>query len=336
MPAKVETATADKPPTLHVSRVFRAPRALLFKAWTTAEHMKRWFSPEGLTVPYATIEFRPGGRFEVCMRMPGGEEYWSKGAFDEIVENQSLSFTCDVLHGSATPSFRVETHVTFEDAEGGSRMSVEQSYQMFEGSAAAAIAGASEGWRTTLDRLGRELERIKATANGSLSEMVAAGESEAERAKATASGGVVHAMFRLERAYEAPPARVFRAFADQDAKARWFTGGDGYSVLERAMDVRPGGRERLKGQWKSGTTTLFDAIYFEVVADRRLVYAYDMWMNERKLSVSLASLEFRAEGAGTKLVVVEQGAFLDGYDDAGSRERGTAMLLDRVGESLKA
>jgi uncharacterized protein YndB with AHSA1/START domain len=313
MATKSETAIADKPPTLHLSRVFPAPRALVFKAWTTAEHMQRWFSPEGLTVPHATIEFRPGGRFEICMRMPGGQEYWSRGAFGEIVENERLSFTCDVMHGSEKPSFHVVTHVMFEDVEGGARMSVEQSYEIFDGSAEAAIGGASEGWRTTLDRLGREVERIKALPGRS----------------------VVHAMFRLERIYDAPPAMVFHAFADKDAKARWFAGGDGYAVLERVMDVRPGGRERLKGQWKNGNTTLFDAVYFEVVADERLVYAYDMWMGERKLSVSLASLEFRPEGEGTKLIVVEQGAFLDGYDDAGSRERGTTMLLDRVGEALK-
>ena len=248
------------------------------------------------------------------MRMPAGEEYWSRGAFGEIVENERLSFTCDVTHGLEKPSFRVVTHVAFEDVEGGARMSVEQSYEIFDGSAGTAISGANEGWRTTLDRLEREVERIKALPSRS----------------------VVHAMFRLERSYAAPPATVFRAFADQDAKARWFSGGDGYTVLERVMDVRPGGRERLKGRWKSGVTTLFDAVYFEVAAGERLVYAYDMWLGERKLSMSLASLEFRPDGAGTKLVVTEQGAFLDGYDDAGSRERGTAMLLDRVGEALKA
>jgi uncharacterized protein YndB with AHSA1/START domain len=93
------------------------------------------------------------------------------------------------------------------------------------------------------------------------------------------------------------------------------------------MDVRPGGRERLKGRWASGMVSTFDAVYFDVVPNQRLVYAYEMSLDDRKISVSLATIELKPEGAGTRLVVSEQGAFLDGYDDAGSRERGTGFLL---------
>jgi uncharacterized protein YndB with AHSA1/START domain len=105
-------------------------------------------------------------------------------------------------------------------------------------------------------------------------------------------------------------------------------------MLERELDVRPGGRERLKGQWSNGTVSAFDAVYFDVIQDRRLVYAYEMHMNGRKISVSLATLELKPEGGGTRLIVTEQGVFLDGYDDAGSRERGTGMLLDRLAKAL--
>jgi len=78
-----------------------------------------------------------------------------------------------------------------------------------------------------------------------------------------------------------------------------------------------------------------DAVYFDVVPDQRLVYAYEMHLDDRKISVSLATMELQPEGAGTRLVATEQGAFLDGYDDAGSRERGTGFLLDRLGASLQ-
>ena len=145
---------------------------------------------------------------------------------------------------------------------------------------------------------------------------------------------MVHAIFSLERTYDASPARVFHAFADPEAKARWFAGGAGYTVLERHMDVRPGGRERLRGRWDSGKVSTFDVVYHDVVPDQRLVYSYEMHMDERKISVSLATVELKPAGAGTRLVVTEQGAFLDGYDDAGSREKGTGFLLDRLGASL--
>jgi uncharacterized protein YndB with AHSA1/START domain len=133
----------------------------------------------------------------------------------------------------------------------------------------------------------------------------------------------------------ASPKQVYRALSDMTAKARWFEGREGYVVLEREMDVRPGGRERLKGRWTSGMVSTFDAVYFDVVPNERLVYTYEMRLDDRKISVSLATMELMPVGDGTRLVITEQGAFLDGYDDAGSRERGTGFLLDRLGASLQ-
>jgi uncharacterized protein YndB with AHSA1/START domain len=145
---------------------------------------------------------------------------------------------------------------------------------------------------------------------------------------------VVHATFCIERTYQASRAQVFKALTDPTAKAKWFTGGDGYTLLAREMDVRPGGREHVKGRKSSGVVTTFDALYFDVVPDERLVYAYEMHLDGRKISVSLATLEIKPAGAATRLVMSEQGAFLDGYDDAGSREHGSSFLLDALGKSL--
>ena len=153
--------------------------------------------------------------------------------------------------------------------------------------------------------------------------------SDSKQARST-----VHGSFTIERVYDAAPATVFRALSNKEAKARWFVGGDAQTILVREMDVRPGGRETLKGRWASGMVTLFEAIYFDVVPNERLVYAYEMMLDDRKISVSLATVELRPEGDRTRLVVTEQGTFLDGYDDAGSREHGTGKLLDQLGESL--
>jgi uncharacterized protein YndB with AHSA1/START domain len=103
------------------------------------------------------------------------------------------------------------------------------------------------------------------------------------------------------------------------------------------MDFRVGGRERVKGGFDGGVTTTFDAIYHDVVPRERIVYTYEMHLDERKISVSLATLEIEPVRPGrTKLKVCEQGAFLDGYDDAGKREHGTGDLLDKLGASLSA
>jgi uncharacterized protein YndB with AHSA1/START domain len=147
-------------------------------------------------------------------------------------------------------------------------------------------------------------------------------------------GAVTHGSFTLSRVYRASPAAVYRALSDKQAKAHWFVGPPGYVELEREMDVRHGGRERLRGQLPNGTKTFFDAVYLDVAPGQRLVYAYEMWLDDRKISVSLATMQIEPDGAGSRLTVTEQGAFLDGYDDAGSRERGTGWLLDQLGASL--
>jgi uncharacterized protein YndB with AHSA1/START domain len=146
---------------------------------------------------------------------------------------------------------------------------------------------------------------------------------------------VVHATFCIERTYATTRSQVFNALTDPAAKAKWFAGGDGYTVLARHMDARPGGREHVKGRWNTGVVSTFDAVYHDVVADERIVYSYEMHLDDRKISVSLATLELKPAGADTRLVMTEQGAFLDGYDDAGSREHGSNFLLDALGKSLK-
>jgi uncharacterized protein YndB with AHSA1/START domain len=143
-----------------------------------------------------------------------------------------------------------------------------------------------------------------------------------------------HATFTIERVYPAAPARVFRAFADPAAKARWFAGPEGWQQMVREMDFRVGGRDRLVGRHAGGTVSAFDCRYWDIVPDQRIVYSYDMHLDDRRISVSLATLEFHPAETGTRLVVTEQGVFLDGYNDAGAREQGTGWLLQRLGAAL--
>lgn len=146
---------------------------------------------------------------------------------------------------------------------------------------------------------------------------------------------VAHATMHLDRRYPVSPARLWAALTEPAAKARWFgAASDAVEVMERTMDVRPGGRERLRCRWNGRVVSTFDATYHDVVEHERLVYCYEMYLDDRKISVSLASMELKADGDGTCLAVTEQGAFLDGYDDAGSRERGTRELLDALGTAL--
>jgi uncharacterized protein YndB with AHSA1/START domain len=147
--------------------------------------------------------------------------------------------------------------------------------------------------------------------------------------------GVVHGSFTIGREYAAPVAMVFKAWADKEAKSRWFVGPEGWKEIVREQDFRVGGRERTKGVFPNGRVSDFRCEYRDIVDNQRIVYVYDMHVDGKKISVSLATVEFRKAANGTKLTVTEQGAFLDGYDDAGGRERGTNELLDALGRSLK-
>lgn len=146
-----------------------------------------------------------------------------------------------------------------------------------------------------------------------------------------------HDTFVIERTLNHPVAAVYAAFADHEAKTRWFGGPkEQWKALERSFDFRVGGSERAAGVWAdSGVVSRFDATYFDIQPEARIVYAYEMHLNDKKISVSLATIEFEATGAGTKLTITEQGVFLDGYDDAGSRKHGTGLLMDAMEASLQ-
>ena len=142
---------------------------------------------------------------------------------------------------------------------------------------------------------------------------------------------IAHASFTIERSYDVPPDRVFRAWADPKIKAKWF--GAGPSEI---FEFRVGGREYASGAMDEKTTFTFDVRYYDIVPDNRIVYTYDMTMNGARLSVSVATVEFRPDGKGTKMVLREDGAFLDGLDTVDQRRAGTEFLVNALGTVLTA
>ena len=144
---------------------------------------------------------------------------------------------------------------------------------------------------------------------------------------------VEHGTFTIERKFDATPARVFAAWAEPKAKALWFAGPAGqWKQQLRQMDFRIGGRERVRGELAGGRVSDFDASYHDIVTNRRIVYSYIMHVDEKRISVSLATIEFEPAGGGaTRLILTEQGVFLDGgFDGSAGREQGTRGLLDNL------
>lgn len=141
-----------------------------------------------------------------------------------------------------------------------------------------------------------------------------------------------HATFVVEHTYDAAPARVFAAWASAEAKDRWFGGPSEGEPATHELDFRVGGREIYTG---GGSPYVFEARYQDIVPDQRITYTYTMDRDKTRISVSLATIEFKPAGKGTHLKVTEQGVFLDGEDKPDLRAHGTKFLLESLDESLK-
>ena len=149
---------------------------------------------------------------------------------------------------------------------------------------------------------------------------------------------VNHVTFTIERRYPASPAKVFGAWADAAAKEIWLDDPD-YKSDEGTgyeLDFRVGGHERFGGLTPEGTRYSYDALYYDIVPDQRIVYSYEMYSGDDRMSVSLTTVEIVPDQDGTKLTYTEQGAFLDGIDKPEHREEGTAWILDNLGKYLAA
>ena len=111
---------------------------------------------------------------------------------------------------------------------------------------------------------------------------------------------VTHATFAVERRYDASPARVFAAWADPAAKARWFGGPEEWGRDEFELDFRVGGREVSRGGPPGGPVHAYDAVYQDIVPGERIVYSYSLSLDQTLISVSLATVELRHEPAGSR------------------------------------
>ncbi len=151
---------------LFLTRVFGAPRNLVFRAWTDAQHMARWWGPRGFTNPVCELEVRSGGLLRIDMRGPDGTVYPMKGVFHEIVEPERLVFTSTALEDEdGKPLFEILNTVSFEDYNGLTKLTlrallVTKGFKLTP-QAAAALSGMEQGWSESLYRLADELDAMK-------------------------------------------------------------------------------------------------------------------------------------------------------------------------------
>jgi uncharacterized protein YndB with AHSA1/START domain len=159
MTVKEENNSAPQPAdrVLVITRVFDAPRRLVFEAWTTKEHLDRWCAPRGFTIPWSEGDLRVGGPWRSCMRSPEGVEYRLRGTYREIVQDELLVFTHAWEEDDGTPGPETIVTVRFADENGKTRLTFEQGpFKSVE-----SRDGHKGGWTQCLERLAEHIANLQ-------------------------------------------------------------------------------------------------------------------------------------------------------------------------------
>ncbi|HET6308511.1 MAG TPA: SRPBCC domain-containing protein [Rhodopila sp.] len=226
-----------------ITRVFDAPRELVWQAMTDPRHVVRWWGPHGFTTTIEAMEVRPGGVWTHVMHGPDGTDYPNHSVFQEVVYPERIVFA----HGGARPGGPEAGFVatwTFEAAGDKTRVTIRM---VFPSAAQRDIVvkeyGAIEGGQQTLERLAAHLPKMGVTARSIV----------------------------IERIVDAPPGLVFACWTDPRHLARWW-GPHGFTNPVCTLDVRVGGTWRIVMRAPDGTEYPCHGVYQEIVPSERLVF----------------------------------------------------------------
>lgn len=136
-----------------LTRILNAPRPLVFSAWTEPDRLARWWGPECFTNPVCEIDLRPGGALRIVMKAPDGAEYPMSGVFQEIMPPERLVFTTAAEDGQGNHVLEGLTAVTFEELDGGTKLTVTSSATGLVDYAEQMLDGMEAGWSQSLNGL---------------------------------------------------------------------------------------------------------------------------------------------------------------------------------------
>ncbi|HJQ39157.1 MAG TPA: SRPBCC family protein [Thermoanaerobaculia bacterium] len=236
---------------LVITRVFDAPRELVFRAWTEPELMKEWWGPRGFTLPHCTIDLQPGGKIHFCMRSAEGFDIWCGGVYHEIVRPERIvssdyfsnpegDVVSPAQYGMPDWPEEMMMTVTFTEENGRTTLTVRQTAKTpmpKEGR-----DGADVGWNEQFDRLSEYL---------------------------VSDRGIT-----VTRIFDAPRELVFDAFTDPRYVGEWW-GPNGFTITTKEMDVRPGGVWDFMMHGPDGRDYHNRIVYVDVERPSRLVYDHE-------------------------------------------------------------
>lgn len=284
-----------------VSRVFNAPRNLVFDAWTDAKHIGRWYGPRGFTITTHSIDVRPGGVWRFDMHGPDGVDYPNKITYREIVRPERLVYD----HGDPGEPAYFQNTVTFEELEGKTKLTLSMLFPSAEArDTVVKKYNAIEGGNQTLDRLGEQL--------GKMQELI------------------------TTRIFDAPRAVVFKAWTDPAQLKIWW-GPKGFTNPLCEVDVRPGGAIRIHMRAPDGNVYPMTGMFHEILEPERLVFTSSaLGQDGEPLFEILNTVTFSEESGKTKLTLHASVSNVKGEaaQHLAGMEQGWSMSLDRLAKLI--
>jgi uncharacterized protein YndB with AHSA1/START domain len=295
-----------------VSRVFAAPRALVFAAWIEPRHLMQWWGPRGCT-NRCEVDARPGGAYRIETRGSDGIVYPMKGVYREVMPPERLVYTVDfsehpdAWHDMIDPArdrnnrrstSECVISVTFAEEAGKTRLTVRMRFVSATMRDGFLKGGAEEGWSQSFERLDNSL-------------------------LPTEGRELTHT-----RLFAAPRALVWRLWTEAEHIVRWW-GPRGFTTTIHEMNVRPGGTWRFIMHGPDGTDYANENIYDEVVAPERLSFQHVLPPHH------FFTATFTVEGDQTRVrvhmlfpTVAEREHVVKQY----GADEGMVQTLDRLGE----
>ncbi|MDD1674407.1 MAG: SRPBCC domain-containing protein [Methanomicrobiales archaeon] len=310
---------------LVITRIFNAPRELVWKVWTEPKYVMRWWGPMGFTSPFSTIDLRIGGKYLNCMRSSDGKDFWSTGNYREIIPFKRIVATDSFSDekGNVVPGsyygmgndFPLEllVTVTFEEDKGRTKFTLR--HAGLPPGVMTDMTGA--GWSGSFDKLAEVLEEEK---------------PGAPKTRLIAEPGKQQAA--IVRIFDAPRDRLFKAYTDPGLMTQWWAPRR-FTIIVDKMDVRPGGVWRILNRDAEGHEFAFHGVYHEVTSPERLVYTFEFEGMPGHVILGIVTFEDR-DG---KTKVTEKSVFESVWDRDGmlksGMEEGGPETMDRLAELVE-
>jgi uncharacterized protein YndB with AHSA1/START domain len=323
-----------------ITRVFDAPRELVFKAWTEPERLMRWFGPHGFTVPRCEVDLRLGGAWHIVMRGPNGDEHPCGGAYREIAEPERLVFTNRAMDAEGNLLLDGLTTVLLEEHAGKTKLTLRTSAKGLVPYAAQMLSGMEIGWTQSLERL----EQLVATSDREI--VTTAGRVSHEGIKeknviAKQSALTVtlpsDCEILMTRVFNAPRELVFAALSKLEHVKRWWgPRNTALSVCE--MDFRPGGAWRYVMQLPNGASAVFKGVYREIEPPERMVATEcfdDPSVGSPEWITTVTLEEHNGQTTLTSRVLHKSVESRNGHLQSGM-EPGASETFDRLAELLES